>query len=173
MKPGTARILRLPGAVCALLLAGCQADPGPQAAPPAEPQVSVSDAWMRAAPPTARVLAGYLVIENPRSRAVTLVGATSPVAQRVEIHETVVTEGLARMEARDRLEVAPGGRLVLEPGGAHLMFMQPAAVPAEGERVPVELRFEDGASVAVELQVRSGPGDPGHDHHHHHETGDE
>jgi copper(I)-binding protein len=122
---------------------------------------------MRAAPPSARVLAGYLIIENPRERAVALVGAASPVAERVEIHETVVADGLARMELRERLDVPPGGRLVLEPGGAHLMFIQPTAVPGDGEFVPVQLLFEGGESVAAELEVRAGPTDAGHEHHHH------
>ena len=148
-------------------LNGCQPDPGQTSAPAAEPEISIDDPWMRAAPPTARVLAGYMVIENPRDEALTLVGAASPVADRVEIHETVVTDGLARMERRDRLEVPPGGRLVLEPGGAHLMFMQPAAVPVDGELVPLELLFEAGERVAVELRVRAGPADGGHEHHHH------
>jgi copper(I)-binding protein len=153
-------------------LNGCQPDPGPKVAAPVDPDISISDPWMRAAPPSARVLAGYLVIENPRSRPVALVGAASPIAGRVEIHETVVTDGLASMERRDRLEIAPGGRLVLEPGGAHLMFIEPSAVPADSQLVPVELLFESGERVAVELVVRAGPADGDHEHHHHHDDGE-
>lgn len=133
---------------------------------PADTRPTVADPWIRAAPPTARVLAGYMVVENPGTSAVTLVGASSPVAAMVEIHETVVRDGVASMERRPELLVPAGGQLVLEPGGAHLMFMQPSAVPGAGETVPVTLKLADGSTLDVEFAVRDGAAKPGHDHHH-------
>ena len=96
----------------------------------------------------------------------TLVGATSPVAAMVEIHETVVRDGVASMERRPELVVPAGGQLVLEPGGAHLMFMQPSAVPVAGETVPVTLSLGDGSTLEAVFAVRDGAAGSGHEHHH-------
>ncbi len=173
MSGRTTRRLRAGAWLAAVFLAaglsGCGPETTGTGSEVAEPTVvnpTVVDPWIRAAPPTARVLAGYLVLANPGAQAVTLVGATSPVAAMVEIHETVVRDGVASMERRPELVVPAGGQLVLEPGGAHLMFMQPSAVPVAGETVPVTLSLGDGSTLEAVFAVRDGAAGSGHEHHH-------
>lgn len=161
LRPGAMAWLVVAGLAAGL--AGCGKEP--VGTTPTEAGLTVADPWIRAAPPTARVLAGYMVVDNPGTQAATLVGAASPLAGMVEIHETVVTDGVASMEHRPELVIPAGGQLVLEPGGAHLMFMQPSAVPGEGETVPVTLRMGDGRSLEIDFAVRAGAAAPGHEHH--------
>ena len=74
---------------------------------------------------------------------------------RAELHDMREADGMMRMRPLAPLELAPAGRLALQPGGAHLMLMQPAAIPAAGTRVMVEFELADGRRVAVPFEVRA------------------
>ncbi|TWH09370.1 copper chaperone PCu(A)C [Pseudoxanthomonas taiwanensis] len=132
--------------------------------------VVMEDGWIRLSPvPQPRMLAGFGRIANHCGEAVAVVGARSPAFAEVSVHETTQVDGLSRMRELERLPVH--GEAVLQPGGLHLMLMQPGKALAEGERVPLVLLLADGREVPVELAVRrAAPGpaaaDP-HAHHHH------
>lgn len=146
-------------AVLAIALAG-----GAAAEPPAAP--AVEDAWIRAAPPVARVLAGYLTV-HAGARAIEIVGAACEGFGRTEIHETVLVDGVASMRALPSLPVSAGGSRRLAPGGLHLMLLEPQRVPAAGESIDCRLELAGGDVLAFSAEVRPGPPDEGHEHHHH------
>ena len=128
--------------------------------------VAVRDAWVRAAPPGAHALAGYLVLENSGEVPRSLTGAASPRFESVSIHRTVVHEGVARMQPQAQVLVPPHGQVPFEPGGLHLMLVGPKGAVMPGDRVPAVLHFADGTEKPVEFIVRRG--DEADDHHHHH-----
>ncbi len=118
---------------------------------------TISDAWVR--PPMAadRPAAGYMTITNPGVDADRLIGASSPVATSVEIHETTEdASGMMGMHPVDRLEIEPGTPVVLEPGGYHLMLMGVTDMPAVGETVEITLTFELAGDMVVQAEVRAG-----------------
>ena len=125
---------------------------------PGRGEVYITDPWIRAAPPTATVLAGYLAISNHGDEPAVVVAVETPLAARVELHTTVVEDDVARMRRLERLEIAPGETVTLSPGGLHLMLLQPARVPAAGERVALRLTLADGRSLEVEAEVRAPRG---------------
>lgn len=122
--------------------------------------IEVEDPWIRAAPPGARMLAGYVVLHNRGAEAVALVGASSTRFGLAEIHETVDVDGVARMREVPRIEIAPASSARLEPGGRHIMLMRPESVPAEGESVDIVLRLEDGSTLTVPFLVRRAGAPP-------------
>jgi len=125
--------------------------------------------WIREAPPTARVLAGFVMLHNGADRDRRLVGVESEDFERVEMHRTLIENGMARMLPQEALEIPAGGMLSLEPGGYHLMLIGPRRALAEGERVTLTLHFADGEALPVVFEVRKGSGDDmDHSHHHHH-----
>lgn len=126
----------------------------PVAALAADATLRVEDPWIRAAPPGARMLAGYATLGNEGDVALTLVGAASERFGLVEMHRTVQVDGVARMRQVESLEVAPGAQVALEPGGLHLMLMRPVSDVAEGERIPLRLRLADGREQEVLFEVR-------------------
>lgn len=141
--------------------------------PAAAQGLHVAEPWVREAPPTAQVMAAYLTLHNHGDQARALVGVSARGFGRVELHRTVMEQGVARMEHIPRLDVPAGGSAVLEPGGYHLMLMQPQRVPPAGGRVSIELQFDDGATLAFEAPVQrraaaGGHGGHGHGHHHGH-----
>ena len=104
----------------------------------AEPQFI--DGWVRAAPPTARVLAGYGVFRNASSAPMRIDGASSGDFARVELHEMDMTDGVMRMRKRDTLDVPADGRVALAPGALHLMLFEPRRLLAAGDTVEIEFR---------------------------------
>lgn len=147
-------------ALAALLLAfaaascGAPQDTTEQAAPAPAAGVEVRDAWAAPTPGGVAVSAGYLTIANGGAEADALIGASSPRAGHVEIHEMVMEGDVMRMRPLPRLDIPAGGEASLAPGGAHLMFMDVIAPFAEGESVDVTLTFERAGDVALTLPVR-------------------
>jgi periplasmic copper chaperone A len=139
----------------------------------AQPEsILVEAPWARAAPPGAHSAAGYLTIHNAGGETDRLVSVASPHAAVVELHETAVADGVARMRLLpEGIEIGPGQSVVLEPGGLHLMFRQPDDAFTAGRSVPLTLTFEEAGEIGVELPVvpiGSGPPEHhgGHGHGH-------
>lgn len=116
--------------------------------------LEVRDAWIREAPPTAAVLAGYAELANGGDAPLRVVGASSADFRAVELHEMRMVEGVMRMRALESLEVPAHGSVRLEPGGNHLMLLDPARPLAAGARVGIRFEVEGGAPVLVEFEVR-------------------
>lgn len=123
----------------------------------------IGEAWTRQTPPGARVGGGYLSVTNNGTEADRLVGGSASFAERVEIHEMAVTDGVMRMRAlKSGLEIAPGQTIELKPGGFHVMFMGMKTSPRQGDTVPVRLRFERAGDVEVMMPVAAiGASTPG------------
>lgn len=115
----------------------------------------------RATPPGARTGAGYLTLTNTGAEQDRLLSVSGGIAERIEIHETTVVEGVARMRPlAEGLAIAPGATVALAPGGIHLMLIGLTAPLVEGERVPVVLGFEHAGEIEVDLAVEAmGAGD--------------
>ena len=114
----------------------------------------IESPWVRAAPPGAASLAGYLVLRNPCEAAVEVAGVESKDFGMPMIHRTVVEDGVSRMRPAGKLVVAPGGTLRFEPGGLHLMLMRPLRPLAGGDVARIRLVLADGRRVFAEFPVR-------------------
>jgi hypothetical protein len=125
------------------------------AASPVCAQVSVEQPWSRATPPGAKIGVGFMRLKNAGSAAARVVGASSPVAGRVEMHVTTRDGDVMRMRQVESFDVPAGGAFELKPGGAHLMLMDLQRPLQQGERVPLTLKLESGGVLEVELPVEA------------------
>jgi copper(I)-binding protein len=119
---------------------------------PAWAQVSVEQPWTRATPPGAKVGAGFMQLRNAGA-ADRVVGASSPVAGRVEMHVTLREGEVMKMREVKSFEVPAGGSFELKPGGAHLMLLDLKRPLKKGEKVPLALKLEKGGELKLELGV--------------------
>ncbi|WP_430257250.1 copper chaperone PCu(A)C [Neorhizobium sp. IRS_2294] len=111
--------------------------------------------WSAKAPAVAPVLGGYVTIVNTGTQSDRLLGGTTTVAERLEIHESSIVDGIARMRpAKEGIEIPAGATLNLQPGGAHIMLVNPKQRPTEGEKFKATLSFEKAGSVEVEFVVQ-------------------
>jgi copper(I)-binding protein len=83
-----------------------------------------------------------------------IVEARSPSFGDVSLHETRIVDGVSRMRELPELRIASDGTAVLEPGGMHLMLMQPKTPLEQGRRIPIEFVLKDGRVLRGELEVR-------------------
>ena len=146
----------------------------PLAAQTARPGIEVGQPWTRATGAGQGVGGGYLSLHNPGKTADRLLGASSPAAERIELHLMAMEGDVMRMRQVESVELPPGGRVELKPGGLHLMLMGLKQPLQAGQAVPLTLRFEKAGEVPVRLQVQGSGAQPqggGHEHGPGHEHG--
>lgn len=138
--------------------------------------IHVMSAWSRALPPVSENGAAYLTLKNYSKLPDRLVGASSPVAARVEIHTHEMEAGLMKMRRLESVILNPGEYVKFEPGKRHLMLIGLKQPLREGERIPLTLEFEKAPTVEVAVTIESidadGPETAGHEHsemHPHHQ----
>lgn len=154
----------------ALLLAG--ASPIANTAPATAITVAHAYSHPTAAPGVPAV--GFLTLTNAGPKADRLLSVISPLAGRVEIHQSKMENGVMQMRAVTQgVALPPGKSVAFAPGGLHLMLFALRAPLAEGERVPVTLLFEHAAAVTTTLAVAPrAPASPepaeDHSQHQHH-----
>lgn len=130
--------------------------------------LEAADPWSR---PAAAGMngAGFLTLANHGKAADRLLSVESPAARKIEIHRSLMTNGVASMQRQDQgLALAPGQSVSLAPGGYHVMFIGLAKAQKSGERLPATLVFQSGAKLKVEFEVRpTGPAAGAAPHQHH------
>ncbi|OZA30134.1 MAG: hypothetical protein B7X93_04415 [Hydrogenophilales bacterium 17-61-9] len=129
--------------------------------------ISVTDAWARATVPGQKVSGAYMQIQSDVDAR--LLGVSSPAAPRVEMHAMKMDGDVMRMRELKAIDLPKGKTVSLEPGGFHLMLMNPAKPIVAGEFVPLTLVVESGGkqqTVEVKAEARAMGG--GMQHHHHH-----
>lgn len=123
---------------------------------PANAQLSVQTAWLRETPPASQVGAGYALIINSGRQDDRLLGGTTPVAKRVEVHRMSMDEGVMRMRpVEGGLPISAGGSVALKPGSYHLMLMGLNQPLKRGTTVPLTLRFAKAGVVKVRFRVEA------------------
>lgn len=128
-------------------------------------ELAITNLWIREAPPSADLLAGYLTIANHSSRAVTLTTISSAAFGKIELHKTEVRQGISRMIRQDRITIADGSTFELQPGGVHLMLKAPRQRLQAGDRVNLTFTFDGHNAIDVIAEVRKG--DVSNSDHHH------
>ena len=98
--------------------------------------------------PGMSMTAGYLTLSNNTTQQITITEVTSPQFESVLMHESVLEDGMARMYELGNLTILAGQSVRFEPGGKHLMLMQPV-----GEFETVTLEFRVGKAVMLTVNV--------------------
>ena len=111
----------------------------------------------------------YLVaIDNQGGTAERLLAASTPVAERVELHRLQQDGDVMRMQAVPAIAIPPRARLAMRqgsPDGHHLMLAGLRRPLVVGDRFPLTLQFERSGAVKVEVWVQQAPAAAGHPQH--------
>lgn len=107
--------------------------------------------YIRVTPQSA---AAFFRIENVGDQDDRLIGASSPIAKKVELHTHIMADGVARMRPIEGgIALPEAGMHELARGGDHVMFMGLNTHPANGDMVEVTLSFEKAGDITVEIPV--------------------
>ena len=97
-----------------------------------------------------------------------LLRASSPAAERVELHSMAVdAQGVMRMREVVAIDIAPKASVKMRPGmGLHLMLIGLKQPLKEGASFPMTLEFERGGKVEVKVVVQTPRRDGAASHPH-------
>lgn len=134
------------------------------------PQIVVEEAWARPAEvmlghgehgsgeshaEIGSMTAVYLTLRNEGTAPDRLVAVETDVAEAAELHQTRLEGDVARMEpVAGGIPLTMGERLVMQPGGFHIMLIGLKRPLQPGDRFTLTLRFEQSPPLNVEVEVR-------------------
>lgn len=123
----------------------------------AHAQVDVQHAWVRATVAHQKATGAFMQLTATSDAR--LVGASSPVAGLVEIHEMAMVQDVMKMRAVSGLDLPAGKTVELKPGGYHVMLLDLKGQVKDGDIVPLTLVVEDrdGKRQSIELKAAARP----------------
>lgn len=118
--------------------------------------IEIGNPWARATPKGATVAGAYMKISNKGSAPDRLVGGSTAIADRFEVHSMEMEKGVAKMRpVEGGLEIKPGATVELKPGSFHVMLVGLKQPLAKGQKVKATLEFEKAGKVDVEYAVEA------------------
>jgi copper(I)-binding protein len=133
--------------------------------------LEIDHPWSRAVPKGATVAAGYLTVTNTGTEPDRLVGGSTPVAGKFEIHEMSMDKGVMRMRPVPAgIEIKPGETIELKPQSFHIMMTGLKQPVEKGKPFKGSLVFEKAGTVEVDFAVEAVGATPkaAHDMHNMH-----
>jgi copper(I)-binding protein len=110
---------------------------------------------------------GYVRILNKAATPDRLMSVTADVSERVELHQTVRDGSIMRMRSLPGgISVPAKGKVELEPGGMHIMFVGLKRPLKEGQTFDASLQFEKAGKVPVVFLVEAAGSTAGAKHDH-------
>jgi hypothetical protein len=125
-------------------------------------QIKAEGAWARPTVVGQQAGGGFLMLTS--ASADRLLGGSTPLAERLELHSMAMKGDVMQMRQIDAIALPAGKPVRLEPGGLHLMFIGLKQPLALGGKVPVTLKFEKAGEVKVEFDVAVRAAAPAHKH---------
>lgn len=139
--------------VLGMLAAGIAAcSPEQEAASGPDGGVQVADALCRPTPNGRHTTGCYLTLTASADDR--LIAVASPVASRVQVHESRMESNMMMMrELRDGLPLPAGQPVELKPGGNHLMLLGVTEPLKAGDSVPLTLTFASARPFEITATV--------------------
>lgn len=129
---------------------------------PEGPPLTVSNVVVLEALPGTEMSVGYLTLENNSNQSIAIDRMTSPQFTRVEMHQTLIEDDVARMAPLTSLVIEPRSSVQFETGGKHLMMSGPQNQVQAGLPVTIEIHFDSNGLliVATTVSTRNDYSDP-------------
>jgi periplasmic copper chaperone A len=125
-----------------------------------EEALMVTDAYVQFSPVRDNPSAAYFTVKGG-PQDVSLIGVTTEVAIRSEMHETMSGGGMASMKPITSVAIPAGSEVKFEPGGKHVMLwsINPGLQPPK--RITLTFAFSNGERIQVDAPlVAAGQGAP-------------
>ena len=114
----------------------------------AQSPLVASEIVVTAPMPGSGMSAAYLNLKNNSRQTISISRVTSPQFASVQLHETTIEDGIARMRAVPELAIPAGKTVTLQRGGKHLMLMRPT-----GSAATVSLQFFDNDALVLSVET--------------------
>ena len=117
-------------------------------------KIVIKDAWIPEGPPSQKVAAAFLVIENQDAADISLLSVKTDAARAVELHKIETVDEVMKMRRLDLISVPAGSRAELQPAGLHLMLVGLSKPLRQGDEVSVTLQFSNSVQKTFRVPVK-------------------
>lgn len=117
--------------------------------------VTISNVRSSPTPPGVTVGAAFMTLVAEQSD--TLIGASSPIAERVEMHSMTMEGDMMRMRPLAQLALPAGKTVELGPSGTHFMLLGLKQPLRPGLEYQLTLTFERAGARTVTVRVEPLP----------------
>lgn len=127
--------------------------------------LKVVQPYARVSSASAKSGAIFFIIENGTNLEHKLIGATTDVAKKAELHtHSVDGDGVMSMsKINDGINIEPKSRSIFKRGGNHVMIMGLNRSLMNGDKIHLELMFENKV-LKLEVLVDNKRSEKKHDH---------
>ena len=129
-------------ALPALALAGCAK----------EKELSVTDAYVSFSPVRTNPSAAYFTIHGG-PQDLSLIGVSTDVAIRSEMHETMTEGSMASMKPVASVQIPAGSTVEFKPGGKHVMLWNINPGVAPPKRITLTFAFSNGSEIKADAPL--------------------
>jgi len=129
----------------------------PIAARAVDTPIVVSGAWARPTLRGTRTAAAYMTLTNRGQVTDHLVSVSTPIADRAELHEEMMSGGVMSMKPVTDLTLRPGATVQIDPGHYHVMLIGLTTPLVAGESFSLSLTFEKAGAIVVTVPVTAMP----------------
>jgi copper(I)-binding protein len=119
--------------------------------------IEISDVWARTSMQGMNS-AVYFVIQNHNAGADELIGASSDVADAVEVHESKMEGEVMMMNRVEAVALEPSAKVEFKPGGYHVMLIGLKQDLKAGDEITVTLQFRDSPDITIQATVKDASG---------------
>ncbi|GAB5488037.1 MAG: hypothetical protein Pars2KO_16070 [Parasphingorhabdus sp.] len=84
---------------------------------------------------------------------VDLVGVTSDDVVRLEMHETTEEDGMAMMKPMKSVNILPGAKVKMEPGGKHLMLWGVSETAIKRGSLQFKLIYSNDDRILIDARI--------------------
>ena len=113
----------------------------------------ISNIWARTTPRTAKTGAAFFIIKNKGKNDDILVGVSSEIAKKTEIHQSSIENNIMKMRHIGKVNVPAGDVTELKPSNFHIMFMGLYAPIEKGDLFPLMLTFKIAGTVKIMVKA--------------------
>jgi periplasmic copper chaperone A len=117
-------------------------------------KIVVEQPFARATPKGAMTGAAYMTLVNNGASADRLVGATTPVADKVQFHKETEDNGVSRMREVHSVDLEPGAKVSFKPGDMHMMIVGLKQPLVQGQTLSLALQFEKAGNIEVTVPIQ-------------------
>ncbi|WP_299198139.1 copper chaperone PCu(A)C [uncultured Amphritea sp.] len=116
-------------------------------------EVKVDQPYARAVPPGQPNSAAFMTLKNNSDEEVSLVSASTSVANVAELHTHTQENGVMMMRKIPQITMKANEQVELKPGGLHVMLIGLKQNLAKDETIDLTLNFSDGSSEKLDIKV--------------------
>jgi periplasmic copper chaperone A len=117
-------------------------------------ELTLTNAWVKLAPPSVSVNAAYLTLANNGQQAQVVTQISADCCAMTMLHETRQEQGKATMVHLEQLTIPAKSMVQLKPGGIHIMLMKSLKPLALNDKVNLTLTFSDGSQQKISALVK-------------------